>query len=540
MSRISGTIEIAAGAVIDIQGDTITNSSGTGIVLDGAAAAGSAGGSFVVDTTTANGSHLMLTGNGEGEISLGAGSKIYSLAVETLENVNNTIFGGGTIGLGDGKLTLVNDASGVIDATPTQFTGGSVNQPLTINTGNTVITAGVIKATGGGVLNITDAVTNTGTIDADDPAGNAVSIIHIDGTLTNSSLVEATDGGHLYISGGFSNSGTIKADGSDVNGASTVYIEHAGTNTNQIKATNGGTLIIDAAVANTGTIDASSGTLTVDASGSVVGTGTIAGNFANQGLVEASGGVLVVSGNVTGGGHGLIDGGATLELGGTFAQNVVFADTNATLQLDVGGSVPTASGSIQGLVVGDKFDLRAISYDVLTTTGTIANGVLTITDGTHSVSLKLVGADYSTAIFRGGDDGAGGEAGPGFTLVTMRGANRRWAGHPRGRQDRIRRNADHRGGRQLCGREHQRQPPAHRHDPFYRHRPDRPPDGHDQHREPGRDLSGGGPHGLEPDAAALGRHRGGAVATHGDQQQQWRDRLVLRHQRQRARLPGGG
>jgi hypothetical protein len=73
----------------------------------------------------------------------------------TLTNVDNTISGAGQIGLGDGNLTLVNDAHGTIDA-------DKAGSTLIINTGHAVIDAGLLEASNGGTLLIEDAVNGSG------------------------------------------------------------------------------------------------------------------------------------------------------------------------------------------------------------------------------------------------------------------------------------------------------------------------------------------------------------------------------------------
>ena len=69
----------------------------------------------------------------------------------------------------------------------------------------------------------------------------------------------------------------------------------------------------------------------------------------------------------------------------------------------------------------DQIDLRTISYGVSTTATYVSNanndgGVLTIMDGTHSISMTLVG-DYRHAHFAGATDSHGG------TLVTLNAAD---------------------------------------------------------------------------------------------------------------------
>jgi hypothetical protein len=116
----AGLLEATGGGTLDIQDTTIANS-GTGslgIKVDGTS-------TFEVDVA-----NLQLTGNGA--VTLLAGSQVIGNAAgDTLENFNNTISGAGTIGhLGNGKLTLTNDAGGTIDA-------NVPGQTLTIDTGNT-------------------------------------------------------------------------------------------------------------------------------------------------------------------------------------------------------------------------------------------------------------------------------------------------------------------------------------------------------------------------------------------------------------------
>jgi hypothetical protein len=76
-------------------------------------------------------------------------------AATTLTNVDNAISGAGQIGIGDGNLTLVNEAHGTIDANVS-------GETLTINTGNVMTNAGTLEASNGGTLLIDDAVNNSG------------------------------------------------------------------------------------------------------------------------------------------------------------------------------------------------------------------------------------------------------------------------------------------------------------------------------------------------------------------------------------------
>ena len=103
---------------------------------------------LLVDTAT-----LKLVG--DGTVTLASGGAIVGdgspATPDTLENVNNTIVGGGTIGdAGNGDLALVNDLNGAIVAAGV----------LTFATGNTVENAGVILALAGDTLDFQDSQIN--------------------------------------------------------------------------------------------------------------------------------------------------------------------------------------------------------------------------------------------------------------------------------------------------------------------------------------------------------------------------------------------
>ncbi len=105
----------------------------------------------------------------------------------TLVNVNNTIIGSGTIGQGDGTLTLINGANGTIEATPL---AAPISGLLIIDTGNGVQQFRLLTAAAGGTLQIADNVSNLGLIQAQ--AGSAVVIA---GRTNNSNTIEANGSG---------------------------------------------------------------------------------------------------------------------------------------------------------------------------------------------------------------------------------------------------------------------------------------------------------------------------------------------------------
>ncbi len=115
----------------------------------------------------------------------------------TLTNVDNTISGAGQ--LGDGQMTLVNEAAGVID-------GNASGYLLVLDTGsNAVMNYGTIEATGGGELEIKSDIINAGIL-----AVAAGSTMLIDNSVANSGTMETS--GTLDVSGVVSGTGVIKID----------------------------------------------------------------------------------------------------------------------------------------------------------------------------------------------------------------------------------------------------------------------------------------------------------------------------------------
>ncbi len=177
----------------------------------------------------------------------------------------------------------------------------------------------------------------------------------------------------------------------------------------QVTVEAGQTLTLDGTTV-TGSAITDSGMVRVDAGQTLhlIDTTVSGGSINNQGIIEVQSGIVRITGDISGAGSSTIDAGATLALDGSSNQSITFAGTNATLEL---GSSSSFAGSVIGIAAGDKIDLQQIQYGPATT-GVYANGVLTITDGTHSIGLHLVG-DYSNANFVGSADGTG-------TLITLK------------------------------------------------------------------------------------------------------------------------
>ncbi|MBR0708015.1 DPP IV N-terminal domain-containing protein [Bradyrhizobium liaoningense] len=152
-----------------------------------------------------NAAKVILTGDttviGNGEIKLDPGSLILSSGGHhTLDLEGGAIDGAGTIGNGDHGLTLDIGVSGMLEA------NGS--QPLSVNTGNSVTSSGLIEAVHAS-LNFDDAVFNTfGTITADQGG-----TIDFGNGLTNGGIVNVHAGSEVDVSGNFVNNGTVLDSG---------------------------------------------------------------------------------------------------------------------------------------------------------------------------------------------------------------------------------------------------------------------------------------------------------------------------------------
>ena len=162
-----------------------------------------------------------------------------------LVNVNNTITGSGTIGQGDGALTLINGQNGTIEATPLTVSDSGL---LIIDTGNRVSNSGTMTAAAGGTLQIDDPVANLGLIHA-----QADSSILITGRLDNENTVQATGpGAQVTLSGGGHNQAEAV-----------------------IAALSGGLILLDERINNAGLISASGAGSTVDLDKAVIVGGTV-------------------------------------------------------------------------------------------------------------------------------------------------------------------------------------------------------------------------------------------------------------------------
>src|ERR1700733_12062870 len=82
---------------------------------------------------------------------------------------------------------------------------------------------------------------------------------------------------------------------------------------------------------------------------------------------------------------------ATVEINGDSPQPVTFTGTSGILEIDDSDAF---TGQVAGLAGTDALDLADISYGATTTatfSGNASGGTLTVTDGTNTANIALVG-----------------------------------------------------------------------------------------------------------------------------------------------------
>ncbi len=158
-----------------------------------------------------------------------------------------------------------------------------------------------------------------------------------------------------------------------------------------------GSLVIGTGVA------AQADTVSVGNGGSLTGAGKLIGSLyeATHGSVEAQGGVLSIGGDISGGGKLLIADGATLDIGASDVNAVVYEGAGGTLKLEHPASL---SGGLSGMRVGDIIDLAGVKVSDATRSG----HSLTVTEKgggllTFQVAGTLAGTQFAVQ-----SDGHGG------------------------------------------------------------------------------------------------------------------------------------
>jgi hypothetical protein len=102
-----------------------------------------------------------------------------------------------------------------------------------------------------------------------------------------------------------------------------------------------------------------------------------------------------------------IDAGTTVELSSPFDGLVTFAASTGTLKLDNSSSFSGTVAGMSGQDTIDFVDINFASAQPPTYSGTNSGGTLSVTDGTHTANIALLG-QYMASSFVKSADGFGG------------------------------------------------------------------------------------------------------------------------------------
>jgi hypothetical protein len=308
-------------------------------------------------------------------------------------NITDDANGDAVINIGTGESITIKG----VDAASITASDFIFNQePVTTNAGPMTVSDGAILPLGG-------TIDNTGTIALNSTGDETDLEVIVQGvTLEGGGQLTLSDNTQNVVFGGTTNATLTNVDntisGAGQLGEGQLTLVNEGT----IDATGTNALIVDTrsnTIANSGTLEAT-------------GSGGLVVNSAvqNSGNIWADGGNVTLNGAVTGNGTATISGSATLEFAAASAENTSFAAGAAgTLKLD---QAENFSGTISGFGAGDALDLSDIAFGANLTVGYKANaagtgGTLSISEGTHSASIALLG-QFAAAGFQVGSDAGGG------------------------------------------------------------------------------------------------------------------------------------
>ena len=411
----AGTLKVTDGTSLTLEG--VINNTGT-INL---AAASTNNTNFIL-----NGETVTLQGKGKIVLSNFAANRIYGAnGVFTLNNLGNTIVGGGQIGAGQMQL----NNGGTIEAT------GTAGMNIALGSGiGTNMASGLMEATGtGGMTFSAGYISNIGRIVALNGSSvtfNGASVSNnLNGVLTGGiwSAISTGQAATLSVAGGAvtDDAATITLSGAKSvfqggNNGSFTTLELSLTTID----TNGALQLLNARSYTTtlnmgvsGTLQLAGGafkahSLALTSTGKILGFGTVTDAVGNAGLVDAKGGALDVTNAVTGAGKLAIEAGASLKLDDAVAasESLNFAGANSKLILTDGAAFAATISTFGGAT--ESIDLTTVAFNSGTAlTYSTTSHILNATDGTHSASLKLF-QQYVASGFHEASDGHGG------TLIT--------------------------------------------------------------------------------------------------------------------------
>jgi hypothetical protein len=389
---------------------TVFGATANGVDLD---AGGTAINGTIRDTTAS------ITGKQSG-VTAAALAKVTNFG-SIIGNDNYGVFlkAGGSVtnGAALDQTALVNGLYGAVDI---DGAAGTVANFGTLAANNGHLGIGVYLQAGGSLTN--GAADDTGaTIDA------VLGVLMLGvATVTNFGTISGSGGRAIN----FASTGEVLAVeagsafyGSVLGGGGTLVLDTgAGTLTGLLA---GGTVTVSGSMAATifsnfdtvkigaaatfstsGAVSIAAGQSVVDAGLLTLGASKI--TIANAGTIETLGGTVTAKGRVTGTGKAIVDGG-TLDFKSSFNQAVTFVGGVGTLELAQSQSyTATISGfSKTGGTSLDLVDIAFIGSGEATFSGTKAGGSLTVTDGTHTAHINLIG-NYLSSTWIAESDGHGG------------------------------------------------------------------------------------------------------------------------------------
>ena len=390
------TADLAVNALA-LNGGTIKDAAGNNAVLTGAVT--NPAGILKIDTTAPTISSVIASGTGitNGNGDLDAGNTV-ELTVNFSENV--TVTGTPVLKLNDGGAASYTGGSGTSALTFAYLVAAGDNTPDLTVTGLVLNGGATITDAAGNNAVLSGAVKNpAGTLKIDSTAPTVTSVV------ASPSSGEVTTGHAVRITLNTSEAVTLS-------GAPLLLLNDGGTASYDVAQSTSKAMAFDYTVA--------SGQVTTDlrVSGiqlpSTSSIEDLAGNNAN--LAGAGADLrLRINTNATGpagpsGGNFTVSGSTDLELFGASSANVSFAagDTG-TLNLHNSQSF---AGTVAGLALGNYLDLTDIAYVASKTPGYTPNGAntggtLSVTDGTHTANIALLG-NYLASSFVPSSDGHGG------------------------------------------------------------------------------------------------------------------------------------
>ncbi len=220
-----GTIAAQNGGAVQLEAVTVDNAGAIELNSTGAVSTLEIGGSVTLE--------------GGGTVTLSDSSENFIVSdgsTALLTNVDNTISGAGTIGdSADALFTLVNEQSGVIDATGTNALVIDNDSPATGNYAvNEIVNSGTIEATGTGGLTIENTTIDNSTFDPNTNAGvdgyieaSADSQIQLDDATILKGFVSVAAGAELETVSGSSNA--IETANGPAHNTGVATITNAGT-----------------------------------------------------------------------------------------------------------------------------------------------------------------------------------------------------------------------------------------------------------------------------------------------------------------------